>query len=414
MAILDGVKNAATAQVAARANRSIRSGLTKVAGNLLGINTSFDGPQLGPAHPRAKRFTSGKYKTETFVYPLDVQEDPRHGHYIFFNINEQDKGQVARRSFASEMEYHENAISSEWNRHRKAVKKDSGTAEDFMQLAQGRSPKTKLRSREEIKRDYIKEHVIQDYDERLEIAQGYRDQSASAGRKDSSSLALQHPTTRRIVTAIALYMPPSVQVSYAASYNDSEIGVLAGMGANLIQAYKEGQDAKTTMMNALGDVEVGLKKAALGMIDAFAPGSKAMAQIISGRAITPKMELMFNGIGRREFSYEFTFIPKSRQEAEVIKKIVHQFKFHMLADYAELTGHKLMKLPSTFEIEYQYLGNRNDYLNRISTCALQSVDVTYGGDRFQAHADGVPQQTKLSLKFKELEIITRKLTDDGY
>ena len=37
MAILDGVKNAVTSQVAARANSQIRSGLTKVAGNLLGI-----------------------------------------------------------------------------------------------------------------------------------------------------------------------------------------------------------------------------------------------------------------------------------------------------------------------------------------------------------------------------------------
>ena len=86
----------------------------------------------------------------------------------------------------------------------------------------------------------------------------------------------------------------------------------------------------------------------------------------------------------------------------------------MLADYEEHTGFKLMKLPSTFEIEYQHVGHRNNFLNRISTCALQSVDVTYGGDRFQAHADGVPQQTKLSLKFKELEIMTRNLMNDGY
>jgi len=189
---------------------------------------------------------------------------------------------------------------------------------------------------------------------------------------------------------------------------------LADVGAGIIQAFKEGADTKETAMDALGKFEVGAKKMALAALDVAAPGAKAIAQIQTGRAITPKMELMFNGIGRREFSYEFTFIPKSRQEAEVIKKIIYQFKSHMLADYQELTGHRLMKLPSTFEIEYQYLGQRNDFLNRISACALQSVDVTYGGDRFQAHADGVPQQTKLSLKFKELEIMTRNLMNDGY
>ena len=69
MAIVDGVKNAVTAQVAAAANRTIRAGLTKVAGNLLGINTSFDGPQLGA---QASRFTSTKYTTENLAYPMDV------------------------------------------------------------------------------------------------------------------------------------------------------------------------------------------------------------------------------------------------------------------------------------------------------------------------------------------------------
>ena len=87
MAILDAVKNQVQGRVAARANKSIRSGLTKVAGNLLGINTQFSGPQLGDAKPRAERFRSTRYTTENLMYPLDVEEDPQQGHYILFNIN---------------------------------------------------------------------------------------------------------------------------------------------------------------------------------------------------------------------------------------------------------------------------------------------------------------------------------------
>ena len=67
MAILNAVKNQVQGQVAARANKSIRAGLTKVAGNLLGINTQFSGPQLGPAQTRATRT---KYTTENLSYPL--------------------------------------------------------------------------------------------------------------------------------------------------------------------------------------------------------------------------------------------------------------------------------------------------------------------------------------------------------
>ena len=61
MAIIDGVKNAVTAQVAARANKAVRAGLKKVSGNLLGISTTSDGPQLGAAAPRA---STNKFSTK--------------------------------------------------------------------------------------------------------------------------------------------------------------------------------------------------------------------------------------------------------------------------------------------------------------------------------------------------------------
>ena len=60
-------------------------------------------------------------------------------------------------------------------------------------------------------------------------------------------------------------------------------------------------------------------------------------------------------------------------------------------------------------------GTENSNLNKISECVLESVDVTYGGDRYQTvGGDGMPQSTKMSLKFKELEIITRDLIEQGY
>jgi len=41
------------------------------------------------------------------------------------------------------------------------------------------------------------------------------------------------------------------------------------------------------------------------------------------------------------------------------------------------------------------------------------MDVSYGGDRFVAYQDGAPQTTKLSLKFKEMEIITKTAIENG-
>ena len=54
----------------------------------------------------------------------------------------------------------------------------------------------------------------------------------------------------------------------------------------------------------------------MNVLDTVAPGATALLALEKGAVRTPKMELMFEGIGRREFSYEFTFIPKDEAEAE--------------------------------------------------------------------------------------------------
>tara|TARA_Y100000310_G_scaffold165244_1_gene164989 strand:+ start:60 stop:1262 length:1203 start_codon:yes stop_codon:yes gene_type:complete len=398
-AIIDGVKGAVTSQAAAAANRTIRAGLTKVAGNLLGINTSFDGPQLGAMGPRYRR---NKYSPTSLAYPMDVEADGQ-GHYIFFHINEQDKGAVEKRAAVMRtMREHEKKIQAEFKFELAGL----------TTFAFG-ATRTVTRSLEEVRADYIRDHAIVGYTGDTSLTTQVIGGDNSRG--DSSSIKLRYPSTTRSTTHIALYMPPSVQVSYGADYNDTEIGLLADIGAGFIQNFKEGTPwAKQGWKEQLDKAGSGMKKLAIGALDIFAPGAKAIAQIQTGRAITPKMELMFNGIGRREFSYEFNFIPKSSQEAKMVKDIVYQFKYHMSANYIEDSGFREMELPSTFDIEYQHLTKRNDSLNRISTCVLESADVAYGGDRFQAHAGGVPLQTKLSLKFKEMEIITKSRIEDGY
>ena len=108
-------------------------------------------------------------------------------------------------------------------------------------------------------------------------------------------------------------------------------------------------------MEEVGKVGSGIEKMALTALEAAAPGSKALMQISSGKAITPKMELMFNGIGRREFSYEFNFIPKSEQEAQQVERIIYEFKYHMASNFIAGTGNREMEIPSTFDISYHYL-----------------------------------------------------------
>ena len=83
---------------------------------------------------------------------------------------------------------------------------------------------------------------------------------------------------------------------------------------------------------------------------------------------------------------------------------------------------RTMTIPDTFEIEYMYQSHQNSFLNKISTCFCSGVNFAYGGDRFVAydetqgmHGYGTPpQRTKLTLNFKEMEIITRERVLQGF
>ena len=64
------------------------------AGNLLGINTQFDGPQLGQPQDRAPRYRQNRFDTKSLSYPLDVETDDRQGHYIYFIVNQQNQAEL--------------------------------------------------------------------------------------------------------------------------------------------------------------------------------------------------------------------------------------------------------------------------------------------------------------------------------
>ena len=107
-------------------------------------------------------------------------------------------------------------------------------------------------------------------------------------------------------------------------------------------------------------------------LDTLAPGARALQQIDSGKVITPRMELMFEGVGRRSFSFTFAFIPKSAEEAKSIEKIIQAFKENMMPEYVN-DSRREMKIPNTFDITYMYQNTENKFINKISSCFLKSM-----------------------------------------
>ena len=244
---------------------------------------------------------------------------------------------------------------------------------------------------------------------------------ADAGLVNSSIQMKKPGSTTRLDTVIALYMPPSVQVRYDVKYGDQEIGIGAETGDAAVKAFQQEQGgllAKATSAAGVGIDSIGAAVAQTAM-DKAPGGLDTVIAIERGQVKTPRMELMFEGMGRRSFSYTFTFIPKSEQEAMTVENIVQTFKFHMMPDFANsftsgVDGVREMTIPDHFNIRYMYRHQANTHLNKIATCALQSMDIDYGAERFTGYAEGRPQTTKIALNFTEFNIMSKAHVEAGF
>jgi len=203
--------------------------------------------------------------------------------------------------------------------------------------------------------------------------------SGGAGKNGASnSLTLSRRNIQRTGTFIGLYMPPAVNVNYAMDYSEGEIGVVGEALYGLFKAYQNGTlsgDSFKKGFDTLGD---GLVKMGVGMIDKAIPGAKDLLAIESGTIITPRTEMMFRGIGRRSFSFSFTFIPKDHTETETVHKIVQEFKEGMTPSFKNAGSTREMTIPDVFSIQYMHVNGQNQYINKIGKCYLKTMDVTYG------------------------------------
>lgn len=233
--------------------------------------------------------------------------------------------------------------------------------------------------------------------------------TAPAGRSSEfSTIGVPRAPTRKLGTSICLYMPASLEVSHKANYGEAEIGLVAA--ANLSDLSNLSNfDANTVLDNFKNEA----KNALLTLQDVGFVGSKAAQQIQDGQITNNRTEMKFEGIDRRSFSFTFKMLPKTAAEAADVEEIVTMFRYHSMPNFEKggtgVEG-RTMIVPSTFDISYK----PGIHLHRIGECALESVNVKFGGERPQFFKDHQPVETELTLQFKELDLITKEKVREGY
>ena len=242
------------------------------------------------------------------------------------------------------------------------------------------------------------------------------------GRKhDGKSLTQKLAPTVRTKHSVALYFPPTVNQSYEVKYNDAEMGAATVAGADIIGGFTglNAESFKNAASAAMDGLRVGVTQLAMGAIEnvpGFA-GAGAAVGIARGKVIVPKMEVVFEGIGKRVFTYSFTFTPSSQQEADEIDNIIQLFRENAAPEYTDGLGIE-MTIPNTFDIAYYSGSKENGYLHKIGESYLEKIDVAYGGDKMTFHTanekGAMPTRTTMSLTFRELQTVTKSLIQQGF
>lgn len=225
--------------------------------------------------------------------------------------------------------------------------------------------------------------------------------------------------TVRVDTAIALHMPPTVQASYQSNWSVSELG-LAGAaidawgGSGDMSEMSSWINAWNTGKEAMPEI---LKMTAAKVADAVLPGKIKDAYTWANQMVeNPYVEVLFTGVSNRTFNFTFKFIPRNVDEQIAIKEIIDVLKFHRAPEKKLNKSNLYWSYPSTFDIQFlKKNGQENEWLFKISTCALTDLNIQQGSDsHYASFADGSPFSTTVTLSFTELEALDKNRMVEGY
>ena len=237
-------------------------------------------------------------------------------------------------------------------------------------------------------------------------------------------IALQTGSIRaqkRTTDTVALYMPDTLVFDENQSYSDIESGgtklaMTAAMAGSTVDLYKEtgginkmfGEQLMRNASPFAGSIAT-KKAGGLGQI--------AFSQAF-GVVQNPMLELLYSKPSFRTFRFEFMFYPRSEKEGKGVQDIIERLRFHQAPEVAQNgTGGFFMVPPSEFDISFYYNGQINPNIPKISTCVLTQFSVDYAPNGFSAYevpgeaatkgGTGMPVAIRLSLQFKETEIVTK-------
>lgn len=381
--------------------------------NLTDITFQAPGQPKGPL----SALQSSQYELNTYRYPEDIGSSDK-GHYIAININEQTKtsygGTLDKTTLPSVVQNRvDNNIATFGGNLGKTVSgvgdlinniagtNATGGASSLLSSMQG-----------------ILGNQSNGFDKQLGAGINASIDTLKSIATNASSVAFTR-TVRRITDTVVLYMPDNLKFAYKQQYNTPKLGGLGvaalAAGASIADGVKSNDpNASSNISQNLSYMFSSLAASKLDGVLGQGAGNAIFAAG-AGMVQNPMMEMIYSNPEYRTFSFDFMFYPRSEGEALQVQKIIDRLRFHQAPELVTASGGFFLIPPSEFDISFYYNGKENPNIPKISTCVLESIDTDYAPGGFAAYevpgqsaqkgGTGMPVAIKMSLTFKETEMI---------
>ena len=219
------------------------------------------------------------------------------------------------------------------------------------------------------------------------------------------SIMLNAPHTRQDV--YKLNWNQATDVGQAGAALMSGGGTATGAAMSVIEGNNETVES---LKNQGGQIASGL----ISQVGGSALGSAQGRNIknrAAGKAINPHLEMFFQSVDFRTFTFDFKMSPRSRKEAQNINRIVQLLKYASAPALLDGEHGWYFAYPNVFDITMF----KETKTHKIARSALTGIQVDHSGAGVNStFYDDYPVETNLNVQFTELEIMTKGKIDQGY
>jgi hypothetical protein len=209
----------------------------------------------------------------------------------------------------------------------------------------------------------------------------------------------------------------SAVIGAASALTEIFSGVKVGQAAQLIDLAKQTDVFNTANDDMKRQIQTMFTSMLLKQGGFDVPAEQILAR--AGVVPNSNIELLFNNVSLREFTFAYRMSPRSEPEAEEVKKIIKFFKKGMAAKKTSAGGSAtnagtFLKAPDIFQLEYVQNSQLIKGVNKFKLCALTNFAVNYAPDgQWSAYEEGQPVSYNIGLSFTEVEPVYEQDYDDN-